>query len=86
MDELLTHLAPTADIPPTKSTKANPVCDGPCPACGQRVLTGQSRDGTRVVVDLAPQTTYYVTWHKPDEPPLMSESRGYVVHACRGCL
>jgi hypothetical protein len=76
------EIAPTAEVPSTRTKHANPVCDGPCPTCGQRVLMGATREGRPVVVELTAQRVYTVVWHKPDAVPLMSESRGYVVHQC----
>jgi hypothetical protein len=76
-------LAPTADVPTTRTKKDNPVCDGPCPTCGERVLTGRTHTGEVVIVELS-RAVYCVLWHKPDEPPVMSlsGSRGYPVHRC----
>lgn len=83
MSEL--DLAPTADIPTARMKKPNPVCDAPCPTCGERVLTGTMRDGQVLSVDLEPRPIYCVVWHKPDELPTLdlSGTRGYVVHRCR---
>jgi hypothetical protein len=73
-------LAPTADIPKTK-TKVHPPCTGPCPGCGREVLTGQTRNGTVLMLDT--QTLLYcVVWDSGAALPRLEPSRGYPLHTC----
>ena len=79
-----TGVAPTAAVPTTRPRQPDPPpCYGPCAACGVAVLTGQTREGQRVVLDTH-IATYTVVWPDPREPPIAHESRAYPVHRCPG--
>jgi hypothetical protein len=75
-------IAPTADIPTTRRPE-RPACYGPCPACGQPVLTGRTRSGTRLVLEDVHVPTYVVLQVQPDTLPLLEQSRGIPVHRCQ---
>ena len=55
-----TGLHPTAAVPTTR-TKDLPPAYAPCAACGQPVLTGQTRAGTCLVLDISVQS-WCVSW------------------------
>ena len=54
----------------------------PCPACGQPVLAGETRTGTRLALDVHVQT-YCVLWTTGAVLPVLEQSRGYPVHRCQ---
>jgi len=37
---------------------------------------------SRIMVEVAARTIYSMVWHDADLPPLLHQSRGYVVHQC----
>src|SRR5215468_5711014 len=54
---------------------------GPCPPCGQQVLTGETPAGGLVALDTHVQS-YTVLWMPAVSRPWLSQSRGYPVHRC----
>ena len=77
---LTTGLAPTAAMPKAR-TQDLPPAYAPCPHCGQPVLTGQTRAGACLVLDIS-QTTYTVIWQKDEALPTLALSRAYPLHWC----
>ena len=75
-----TGLAPTAAVPTTR-TKEHPPCYAPCAGCGQPVLAGQTRTGTRLVLDISVQT-WCVLWSPGEALPVLERSWGYPAHHC----
>lgn len=61
----------------------------PCEACGHLVIVGELEDGGRVAVEQETMT-YVLSWRQkaqkqgPSRPPLLTQSRGYPAHTCRG--
>ena len=53
----------------------------PCPACGLMVLTGQTRTGERLALDVH-VPTWCVLWNTGEALPVLEQSRGYPVHGC----
>jgi hypothetical protein len=77
-----TGLAPTAELPaPRRKTPELPPCYAPCPRCGDRVLTGTTREGTVLALDTQ-SATYTVVYGSGEPQPLFAPSRAYPVHGC----
>jgi hypothetical protein len=77
-----TGLAPTQDVPLARGKgKDAPPAYAPCEACGRPVLLGETRAGTRLVLDVHVQI-YVVSWDKGAKLPRLVPSRGYPLHWC----
>ena len=76
-----TGLAPTAEVPTARGTD-HPPAYAPCEACGQQVLLGETRAGTRLALDVH-QTSYCVSWDTGATLPWLDASRAYPLHTCR---
>ncbi len=65
----------------------SPTPYAPCPGCQTLVLTGQTRDGTAVCLDVS-QRTYVALWEPEPKTKgvlphyVMVQSAGYPEHQC----
>jgi hypothetical protein len=77
----LVALHPVEDPPRRKGKAAAPPCSGPCEACGTQVLTGATRAGTKLMLELG-VPCYVVQWTSGTPLPTLAVSMAYPVHRC----